>query len=86
MITENFGLITAESTHKIMKLEKFLLEKNLKVRIIPVPKEITANCGISIKFNLSLLKEISSFISEDSEDFSIYLVEKSGFKKNIKKL
>lgn len=86
MRSEKFGLITSESTHQIMKLEKIILEKGFKVRIIPVPKEITANCGISIKFDLSSLEEITSLLSQDYENFQIYLVEKSGLKKDIKKL
>lgn len=86
MITEIFCLITADSTHKIMKLEKLILEKDIKVRIIPVPKEITASCGLSIKFDLSFLDKIKLLLPENSPDFSLYTVEKSGLKKNIIKL
>ncbi|WP_319372328.1 DUF3343 domain-containing protein [uncultured Ilyobacter sp.] len=86
MRSETFCLITADSTHQIMKLEKLILEKDIKVRIIPVPKEITANCGLSIKFDLSFLEEIKSLLPENSSSFSLYTVEKSGLKKNITKV
>ncbi len=55
MSVENFCLITADSTHQIMKLEKILLEKDFQVRIIPVPKEVTSSCGLSIKFDFLFL-------------------------------
>lgn len=86
MKSEIFCLITADSTHQIMKLEKLILQKNIKVRIIPVPKEITASCGLSIKFDFYLLEEIKLLLLENSSDFSLYTVEKSGLKKNVTRL
>ncbi|WP_320047727.1 DUF3343 domain-containing protein [uncultured Ilyobacter sp.] len=86
MRSETFCLITADSTHQIMKLEKLILENNIKVRIIPVPKEVTANCGLSIKFNLSNLEEIRLLLPKETSDFCLYTVEKSGLKKHITKI
>jgi hypothetical protein len=83
MRMEQFGLIVSNSTHKIIQIEKFILEKGFKVRIIPVPKEITASCGLSIKFEISVLNNIKLILEESFSDFSIYMVEKSGLKKNI---
>jgi len=90
MRSETFCLIAADSTHQIMKLEKLILENNIKVRIIPVPKEVTANCGLSIKFDVSDLEKIKSLIQNDNKkddfDFCLYNVEKSGLKKQITKI
>jgi len=90
MRSETFCLIAADSTHQIMKLEKLILENNIKVRIIPVPKEVTANCGLSIKFDVSDLEKIKSLIQNDNQkddfDFCLYNVEKSGLKKQITKI
>ncbi|WP_319201085.1 DUF3343 domain-containing protein [uncultured Ilyobacter sp.] len=86
MRSETFCLITADSTHQIMKLEKLILENNIKVRIIPVPKEITANCGLSIKFDISNLEEIKLLLPKETSDFCLYNVEKSGLKKHVTKI
>ena len=86
MRSETFCLITADSTHQIMKLEKLILENNIKVRIIPVPKEITANCGLSIKFDISNLEEIKLLLPKETSDFCLYNVEKSGLKKHVSKI
>ncbi|WP_321329836.1 DUF3343 domain-containing protein [uncultured Ilyobacter sp.] len=86
MRSETFCLITADSTHQIMKLEKLILENNIKVRIIPVPKEITANCGLSIKFDISNLEEIKLLLPKKTSDFCLYNVEKSGLKKHVSKI
>lgn len=42
-------VITFSTTTEAMKTEKFCMEKNLPGRMIPVPREISAGCGLSWK-------------------------------------
>ena len=42
-------IITFATTTQAMAMEKFCMEHNLPGRIIPVPREITAGCGLSWK-------------------------------------
>ena len=42
-------VITFNTTTQAMAVEKYCLEKGLPGRIIPVPREITAGCGLSWK-------------------------------------
>ena len=42
-------IITFATTTQAMAMEKFCLERNLPGRLIPVPREITAGCGLSWK-------------------------------------
>ena len=42
-------VITFKTTTQAMAVEKFCLSNNLPGRIIPVPREITAGCGLSWK-------------------------------------
>ncbi|MBR3972826.1 MAG: DUF3343 domain-containing protein [Oscillospiraceae bacterium] len=42
-------VITFKTTTQAMAVEKYCLEHNLPGRIIPVPREITAGCGLSWK-------------------------------------
>ena len=42
-------VITFATTTQAMAVEKFCLSNNLPGRIIPVPREITAGCGLSWK-------------------------------------
>ena len=42
-------VVTFHTTTQAMAAEKFCLEHNLPGRIIPVPREITAGCGLSWK-------------------------------------
>lgn len=42
-------VITFNTTTQAMAVEKYCMEHNLPGRIIPVPREITAGCGLSWK-------------------------------------
>ena len=56
-------VITFQSTHHVLKAEKILIKAGFKFDIIPTPKNISSDCGMSIRFdsqvsNLSLLSEL----------------------------
>ena len=42
-------IITFATTTQAMAMEKFCIQQNLPGRLIPVPREITAGCGLSWK-------------------------------------
>ena len=42
-------VITFATTTGAMAMEKFCMEQNIPGRLIPVPREITAGCGLSWK-------------------------------------
>lgn len=87
MNDEIFNLVTFESTHSAIKAEKTLKKEGLKVKIIPVPTEISAGCGLSIRFNEEDLDKVKKIIKESVIEVSgYYSVKKNGFKKEIKQI
>jgi hypothetical protein len=44
-------LVSFNSTAQAIKAEKFLLETEIKIKIRPLPNEISSGCGISIIFD-----------------------------------
>ncbi len=53
-----------ESIHRVIKAEKLLKGKGIKIDLIPVPREISSDCGVAIELSedseteaLSILKE-----------------------------
>ena len=48
-IKKKTWILTFESTTQAMAAEKFCMEQNLPGRLIPIPREITAGCGLSWK-------------------------------------
>ena len=82
--TEEFNLISFESTHMAIKSEKLLKEVNLDIRIIPVPREITSSCGLALRINPIDYKKIREILDKNKIEFSgCYLIKKIGFKKEV---
>ena len=52
-------LITFESTAQAIRAEDIFLKNNVKVKIRPLPNEISSGCGISIAFaDLVIVKKL----------------------------
>ncbi|MDF2505368.1 DUF3343 domain-containing protein [Clostridium sp.] len=84
MNTEIFNLITFDSTHSAIRAEKELLNEGLKVKVIPVPTEITTSCGLSIRIALKDLEKAKKILKDNNIEVSgYYYVEKLGLKKYI---
>ena len=81
---EKFLILSAESTHLIIQLEKNLLGKNIPCRVIPLPTEISANCGLAVKVETEYTDKIKKIVEDEKIKVTISLVEKHGLKKQIK--
>lgn len=64
-MTENFYVISFDSTHHAIKAEKLFKEHNLNIRMMPTPREITASCGLSIRFEAADLGEVEDIIKNE---------------------
>jgi hypothetical protein len=45
-----FGVILFDTTSMVMQAEKVLKRAGLAVKLIPVPRQFSSDCGISIRF------------------------------------
>lgn len=83
---EQFILLVAESTHLIMRTEARLKELNIMCRILPLPSQLKASCGLSIKIDLKDLELVRSELNKEKIVVEAFLVEKNGLKKYFEKL
>ena len=71
-----YYLLTFESTHAAISTEKLL--KPAGVTIMPVPRFISASCGISVRIKPEKREEAESIFRESSklspEDYAYYHV------------
>ena len=70
---EIYSIITFNSTHHAIAAEKLLTESGFHIRMIPVPTEVTSNCGLSIRFEPSDYKDIAPLL-QHLDDISFYHV------------
>jgi len=54
-----------ESVHRVMKAEKLLKGKGIKIDLIPVPREISSDCGVAIELSGDLEAEALSVLKEN---------------------
>jgi len=47
-----FKLFTFNSTHQALLTEKTLKDLGFSVRLIPVPRSISASCGLAARINI----------------------------------
>ncbi len=68
-------VITFQSTHHVLKAEKILIKAGFKFDIIPTPKNISSDCGMSIRFDsqVSNLSTLSELLNKNDLNFKIYV-------------
>lgn len=49
---------TFDNTHHALRFEKNLKENDVKLTVMPVPREISASCGLSVKFSMDELEKV----------------------------
>jgi Fe-S oxidoreductase len=45
-----YGVVLLHSTSAALRSEKVLQQAGLEIRLIPVPRELSSNCGIAVRF------------------------------------
>jgi hypothetical protein len=66
----DYGIILFDTTQAAIKAEKVLNLSEIKIKLIPVPRHISANCGVSIRFDLLMLDKIKSILNENDVPYS----------------
>ncbi|PLX98688.1 MAG: hypothetical protein C0623_11825 [Desulfuromonas sp.] len=68
------------SIHKVMKAEKELKRKRFTILLIPVPRQLTSDCGLAIRYAESDRQEIEAFLNEQGlPPEELYLKTEEGF-------
>ena len=54
-----------ESVHRVMRAEKLLKGKGIKIDLIPVPREISSDCGVAIELSAESEEEAFHLLKEN---------------------
>jgi hypothetical protein len=58
-------VITFESVYFVMKAERILKERGIKIDLIPTPREISSDCGIAIELTGENLDRVREILKKD---------------------
>lgn len=81
-------IVSFNSTHHAIRTEKILNENNITCTTLPTPREITASCGISIRFLLEDLDTVKNLLVSSEVDYKgIFKIQKlSDGKKSVEQI
>jgi len=68
---EKYNLATFHSTHLALKFERTLKNENIDIKIIPVPREISASCGLAGRFLKSDYEKIAKILDENKLEYDL---------------
>lgn len=86
-MNDEYYLATFKTTHDALSFDKRFISKGYKTIIMPVPREISHSCGISVRLsNINLDKIIQIIDEEDISIEGIYLINGNKKKNNIVKI
>jgi hypothetical protein len=57
-MSTNEAVATFDNTHHALRFEKTLKENDIKLTVMPVPREISASCGLSVKFSMDEFEKV----------------------------
>ncbi|MDB8794018.1 DUF3343 domain-containing protein [Romboutsia sp. 1001216sp1] len=70
-------IVSFNSTHHAIRTEKLLKEKEIVCTTLPTPREITASCGISIRFLYNDIEKVKETLRESDVEYKgIYKIAK----------
>lgn len=65
-MNQDFVIITFSSTHQAIHFEKRLIS-HFAIEMIPTPREVSASCGLSLKFELEDLDAILAELANEEK-------------------
>lgn len=84
---EEYIVFAFDSTHEAIKSEKLLEEKNVNGRLIPLPPEVSAGCGLALRINKEIKDEVISLLTNNDVSIGkMYSLIKENGKRIVNKI
>ncbi|QTX31458.1 DUF3343 domain-containing protein [Aminithiophilus ramosus] len=61
-------LATFDTTHMALRFEKICRQADLSVRIVPVPRELSASCGLACRYPCEAEETVRGLVEEHRID------------------
>ena len=66
MVKENDFVAIFHSIHRVLKAEKILKSAQVDFLLIPVPRQLTADCGLALRFTAEVKDELLEVLAKDN--------------------
>lgn len=69
-MSNKFGLMTFKNTHQAIKVKEFIDgDSEFGANIISTPGQISAGCGMSLRFNYEKKDELKEVVKKENLDY-----------------
>ena len=58
------GILLFPSVHYVLQAEKVIKQKGFSIKVIPVPRHLSSDCGVCIQFPWEEREKIMGFLEE----------------------
>lgn len=58
------SVLILESIHQVIRVEKLLKAKGIRIDLIPIPREISSDCGVAVELPLDAETEALRILEE----------------------
>lgn len=80
MVREGDLVAIFHSVHRVMKVEKILKLGGLDILLIPVPRQLSSDCGLAIRYAPAIQPEVEALLAREGlQPAEIYRRSGSGF-------
>lgn len=70
------------SIHKVMKAEQVLKRAGSDILLIPVPRQLTSDCGLAIRYSSESRTEVEELLAQEGlPPVELYLREGEGYRR-----
>ncbi len=59
-----YGVVLFDSTQAALRAEKTLQDEGLKVKLIPVPRQLSSDCGLSLRFPFDQAELVKGILAD----------------------
>jgi hypothetical protein len=60
----SLGVVLFASTHFAIRAEKIAKEKGLAVKLVPVPRQLSSDCGVCLRFSWDQKSRIEEILNQ----------------------
>ena len=64
----DYGVVLFGSTQRVLKAEKLLKAIGLTIKLIPVPRQISSDCGVCLRFFWEDLSQVEEVLNSHGVD------------------
>ncbi|HER24693.1 MAG TPA: DUF3343 domain-containing protein [Candidatus Atribacteria bacterium] len=72
---ENFSVVIFFSTSAAIRAESLTEKENLKINLIPIPRHLSSDCGVCLRFNDEDKAKIEKILQDEKVEYeNIYKI------------